>query len=622
MFRYFRRAFLLFMMLLPTLAAAGSLDDYYLSRLAPQYVTGAVRTAMLAVQPVQAVRSLTGIRHSARRDWNKLEPATQKILAKVLAKPALAGERVCTPVGGHFSIHYATSGGDAPDSTDANQNNVPDWVEKVAGVFEYVYSVEVNKMGYRPPPTTTYDVYLEDLTSQGAYGFTTDNGTPSRPAVSASSFIEIDKAYTAAMFEQTASGNYTPEQSLRVTAAHEFHHAIQYGYNYYFDIWYAETTSTWMENEVYDSVSQLYSYLPSYLPFTSTIALGAPEGGNSEYGRWIFNRYLTELQGNRTVVRAIWDKLATLPAPADGSDIPMLPIIDSVLSSELGNNFFGFAKRLYLRDWTSHTADLSFIPTVAVGPAQTFTVGGAVTAPINSLAPYTFAYYKYLPGSPDGQDLVINFPGLSSSLAVAAFKQTDTGVVPQEYQYDAQTKSIRVPAFTSDAVVYLLVCNNGGNMQAPFVGAFAGDGSSTLDGSALDANALAIPVQTPVAAAPANSSSSGSSKSGCFIATAAYGSYLHPKVALLRAFRDDYLLTNAPGRLFVALYYRVSPPIADLIARHSLLRGATRLLLAPVILAVEHGRAALMLMLVCFGLAVPVLGKVRGRRAARRATVG
>jgi hypothetical protein len=615
--RCFTRTFFLFTILLPTLATAGSLDEYYLSRLAPQYSTG-VLAKILTVRPTQAVRSLTGIRHAARRDWNQLEPATQKVLAKVLAKPTLAGERSCTPVGGHFTIHYATSGGDAPDATDANQNNVPDWVERVAGVFEYVYSVEVTKMGYRPPPTTTYDVYLEDLVPSSAYGFTTDNGTPTRPSVSASSFIEIDKSFTDPIFEQ--NGAFPPEQSLRVTAAHEFHHAIQYGYNYYFDIWYAEMTSTWMEDEVYDSVNQLYSYLPSYLPFTSSIALNAPEGGNSEYGRWIFNRYLAELEGSRSVVRSFWEKLATLPAPADGNDIPMLPVMDSVLSGELGNNFFGFAKRFFLKDWTSHQADLGLIHP-AVTPAQTFTVSGAVSAPIVSLAtPYTFAYYKYLPGSTDGQDLVINFPGLSSSLAVSAFKQDALGAT-NEYQYNAGTQSIRIPAFTSDAVVYLLICNDGGNMLAPVAGSFAADGSGALDGSALDANVLAIPAQSPVPAA-ATTTSTGGSKGGCFIATAAYGSYLHPKVAELRAFRDEHLLTNAPGRLFVALYYRVSPPIADLIARHSLLRGATRLMLAPVILAVEHGRAALVLMLMCFGLAVPVLGRVRGRRAASRGMVG
>ena len=36
--------------------------------------------------------------------------------------------------------------------------------------------------------------------------------------------------------------------------------------------------------------------------------------------------------------------------------------------------------------------------------------------------------------------------------------------------------------------------------------------------------------------------------SGCFVATAAYGSYLDPHVEALRNFRDEQLLTNAPGR--------------------------------------------------------------------------
>ena len=72
-------------------------------------------------------------------------------------------------------------------------------------------------------------------------------------------------------------------------------------------------------------------------------------------------------------------------------------------------------------------------------------------------------------------------------------------------------------------------------------------------------------------------------KSGCFIATAAYGSLFEKHVKVLRQFRDVYLLKNDPGRAFVAFYYRHSPPIADFIAGHKGLRFAVRCSLAPVV---------------------------------------
>ncbi len=77
-------------------------------------------------------------------------------------------------------------------------------------------------------------------------------------------------------------------------------------------------------------------------------------------------------------------------------------------------------------------------------------------------------------------------------------------------------------------------------------------------------------------------------REGCFIATAAYGSFLAPEVARLRTFRDRWLLPHAPGRLLVAFYYRHSPAWAQWLREHPATLPWVRAALAPVVWSVSR----------------------------------
>ncbi len=82
---------------------------------------------------------------------------------------------------------------------------------------------------------------------------------------------------------------------------------------------------------------------------------------------------------------------------------------------------------------------------------------------------------------------------------------------------------------------------------------------------------------------PESDDGGGGSSGGCFIATAAFGSYVDPHVQVIRDFRDEYLLTNMPGRWFVSMYNTYGPFWADLLNAHPRSKPFVRLALMPVV---------------------------------------
>ena len=118
------------------------------------------------------------------------------------------------------------------------------------------------------------------------------------------------------------------------------------------------------------------------------------------------------------------------------------------------------------------------------------------------------------------------------------------------------------------------------------------DGSSTKDFYYFDDRAGSWSISVSAAGLTSdNKPLTVSPRSGCVIATAAYGSDMAPEVSYMRHVRDDVIGSNEVGRLLVGewnvFYYSWSPPLAQFITSHDLARPIFRVLLLPLIVTVH-----------------------------------
>ena len=245
------------------------------------------------------------------------------------SRPTLSGpEQVLLT--DHFAIHYTLEGEDAISATDMDNNNLPDYVETVAQAAEHAWHVEVETLGWTPPPDdqgeggdTRYDIYLKDMQYYGytdpAGGFVGDNPkSPNRR--------EQHAYYTYMVLENDYRGfTGLPVDLLRVSLAHEFNHALQFGYDGDEPaIWLYEGVATWMEDEVYDSINDNWQYLGTEQHTTNAlfdrpeVCLNAQQNSQDTrpYSTWIFFRYISEHVGGPATVRGVWEQAI----PYDGYD--------------------------------------------------------------------------------------------------------------------------------------------------------------------------------------------------------------------------------------------------------------------------------------------------------------
>ena len=222
----------------------------------------------------------------------------------------------------HFCIHWVDSGADAPPLVSTLGDGVPDYIRTMSQVFEHVYQVENQQLGWRRPPGDgtrgggfdKVDVYVKDVGGEGIFGYSTPD--PGQRGSSQAAYLVMDDDYATAQFPRYTS--YLAP--MEVTAAHEYNHVIQFGYDVLQDTWFLESTAVWMEDAVYDDVNDYLSYVGPWakltqLPLTSfdyldeTDPLNVKVYGDAVWNRWLFSHY------GQALIRNAWERSThTIPA--------------------------------------------------------------------------------------------------------------------------------------------------------------------------------------------------------------------------------------------------------------------------------------------------------------------
>lgn len=76
-------------------------------------------------------------------------------------------------------------------------------------------------------------------------------------------------------------------------------------------------------------------------------------------------------------------------------------------------------------------------------------------------------------------------------------------------------------------------------------------------------------------------------KSGCYIATAVYGSYCAPEVLVLRKFRDVVLRRYSYGNMFVKIYYWLSPSFAKRLKHLQIINNMVKVILDKLVVYLQ-----------------------------------
>jgi Family of unknown function (DUF6055) len=246
--------------------------------------------------------------------------------------------------GRHFCVHWVAEGIDAPSLADADGNGVPNFVEQVLRIAEHVHEVENEKLGWREPKSDgrkgggrgKTDIYLSQIGGE-LFGYAApDRGQASkehRIPRRLHGYLVLDNDYSAFEFPGTK-----PVSDLQVTLAHEYNHILQFGYDAYQDPWFAESTATWMEDQVYNGIDDYLRYVRRWVKRWDT---PLTTSSIKEYGSAVWNQWLERRYGHG-IIRKAWAR-AIHVRPGGFSVGAYERAIGDAGPSDLGHDFARFA---------------------------------------------------------------------------------------------------------------------------------------------------------------------------------------------------------------------------------------------------------------------------------------
>jgi hypothetical protein len=190
-----------------------------------------------------------------------------------------------------------------------------------------VWRIEITELGYLAPlkdrkggvrgaPRSAFDVYLTRIGSGGqTAGYCRHEnaihnrrGREARP-----SYCVLDND-----FNEFARRGLSASDVRKATAAHEFFHAIQDGYDAIDEPgWLTEGTAVWMEGEAYPGIRARDLFLDESPLTDPDVPLDASDRypnradySGFQYGAWVFWQFLSESQ-SPAVIQKVWDSART-----------------------------------------------------------------------------------------------------------------------------------------------------------------------------------------------------------------------------------------------------------------------------------------------------------------------